>query len=57
MMARHLQQELPSPPEWGMKEMSDSGEVTVPVNDRAAKIDNDMKVGLSYESHIATIKP
>ena len=37
MMARYLQHEPPTPPEWGMKEMKDSWKVIIPVKDRPKK--------------------
>lgn len=37
MMARYLQHEPPTPPEWGMKEMKASWQVMIPVEDRPAK--------------------
>lgn len=37
MMARYLQHEPPTPPEWGMKEMKASWKVIIPVKDRPKK--------------------
>jgi nitrite reductase (NO-forming)/hydroxylamine reductase len=44
MMARYLQHEPPTPPEWGMKAMTDSWKVYVPVNDRPEKKLNDYNI-------------
>ena len=41
MMARYLQHEPPTPPEWGMKEMKDSWKVLIPVKDRPTKKKNE----------------
>ncbi len=45
MMARYLQHEPPTPPEWGMKEMKDSWKVLIPVKDRPKKKMNDYNTG------------
>jgi len=61
MMARYLQHEPPSPPEWGMKEMRESWKVVVPVEDRPKKklndydIDNIFSVTLRDAGQIAII--
>ncbi|MGD8803314.1 MAG: cytochrome D1 domain-containing protein [Gammaproteobacteria bacterium] len=44
MMARYLQHEPPTPPEWGMKEMKDTWKVLVPVKDRPTKKMNDYNI-------------
>ena len=44
MMARYLQHEPPTPPEWGMKEMKGSWKVLVPVKDRPTKKMNDYNI-------------
>jgi len=44
MMARYLQHEPPTPPEWGMKEMKDSWKVLIPVKDRPTKKVNDYNI-------------
>ena len=44
MMARYLQHEPPTPPEWGMKEMKDSWKVLIPVKDRPTKKMNDYNI-------------
>ncbi|WP_313933316.1 cytochrome D1 domain-containing protein [Pseudidiomarina fusca] len=44
MMARFLQHEPPTPPEWGMKEMKDSWVVHVKPEDRPAKPQHDYDV-------------
>jgi nitrite reductase (NO-forming)/hydroxylamine reductase len=41
-MARYVQQEPPTPPEWGMKEMLASQKVTVPPSQRPTKKMNDL---------------
>jgi nitrite reductase (NO-forming)/hydroxylamine reductase len=61
MMARFLQHEPPSPPEWGMKEMMETWKVHVPVADRPAKpqhdynIDNIFAVTLRDSGEVALI--
>ncbi len=61
MMARYLQHEPPTPPEWGMKEMKASWKVIVPVKDRPKKkmnkynIDNIFSVTLRDAGQIALI--
>ena len=61
IMARYLQHEPPTPPEWGMKEMRASWEVIVPVKDRPKKkmnhynIDNIFSVTLRDAGQIALI--
>ena len=61
MMARYLQHEPPTPPEWGMKEMRDSWKVLIPVKDRPTKkknkynIDNIFSVTLRDAGQIAII--
>jgi len=61
MMARYLQHEPPTPPEWGMKEMKDSWKVLIPVKDRPTKkmnkynIDNMFSVTLRDTGQIAVI--
>jgi len=42
LMARYVQQEPPTPPEWGMKEMLASQKVTVPPSQRPTKKMNDL---------------
>jgi nitrite reductase (NO-forming)/hydroxylamine reductase len=44
MMARYLQHEPPTPPEWGMKEMKASWKVLIPVKDRPTKKMNDYNI-------------
>jgi nitrite reductase (NO-forming)/hydroxylamine reductase len=44
MMARYLQHEPPTPPEWGMKEMKDTWKVLIPVKDRPTKKMNDYNI-------------
>ena len=44
MMARYLQHEPPTPPEWGMKEMKNSWKVHIPVKDRPTKKMNDYNI-------------
>ena len=44
MMARYLQHEPPTPPEWGMKSMRDSWKVYIPVKDRPKKKLNDYNI-------------
>ena len=44
MMARYLQHEPPTPPEWGMKEMKESWKVHIPVKDRPTKKMNDYNI-------------
>lgn len=61
MMARFLQHEPPTPPEWGMKEMMDSWKVVVPVEQRPTKklnkynINNIFAVTLRDSGEIALI--
>jgi nitrite reductase (NO-forming)/hydroxylamine reductase len=61
IMARYLQHEPPTPPEWGMKEMKDTWKVIVPVKDRPKKkmnkynIDNIFSVTLRDAGQIAII--
>ena len=61
MMARYLQHEPPTPPEWGMKEMKESWKVLVPVKDRPTKkmneynIDNIFSVTLRDAGQVAII--
>ena len=43
-MARYLQNEPPTPPEWGLKEMKDSYKLIVPVEKRPKKKENDYNV-------------
>ena len=45
MMARYVQQEPPTPPEWGMKEMLASLKVAVPPSQRPTKQMNDLDLG------------
>jgi len=45
LMARYIQQEPPTPPEWGMKEMMASLKVTVPPNQRPTKKMNNLDLG------------
>jgi len=45
LMARYIQQEPPTPPEWGMKEMMASLKVTVPPNQRPTKKINNLDLG------------
>jgi hypothetical protein len=60
-MARFLQHEPPSPPEWGMKEMKDSWKVLVPADKRPTKkmnkynIENIFAVTLRDSGEIALI--
>jgi nitrite reductase (NO-forming)/hydroxylamine reductase len=42
LMARYVQQEPPTPPEWGMKEMLASQKVTVPASQRPTKKMNNL---------------
>jgi hypothetical protein len=44
-MARYIQQEPPTPPEWGMKEMLASLEGAVPPSKRPTKQMNDLDLG------------
>lgn len=44
IMARFLQHEPPTPPEWGMKEMKETWKVYVPVEDRPTKKENDYDI-------------
>jgi nitrite reductase (NO-forming)/hydroxylamine reductase len=44
LMARYVQQEPPTPPEFGMKEMEASWKVIVPVDKRPKKKENDIKI-------------
>jgi len=61
MMARYVQQEPPSPPEYGMKEMEATWKVVVPLNKRPTKkmnafnIDNIFSVTLRDSGEIALI--
>ncbi|MBT8128966.1 MAG: c-type cytochrome [Gammaproteobacteria bacterium] len=61
MMARYLQHEPPTPPEWGMKEMKESWKVLIPVKDRPTKkmnkynIDNIFSVTLRDAGQVAVI--
>ena len=61
MMARYLQHEPPTPPEWGMKEMKESWKVMIPVKDRPTKkmnkynIDNIFSVTLRDAGQVAII--
>lgn len=61
MMARYLQHEPPTPPEWGMKEMKHSWKVLIPVEDRPTKkmnkynIDNIFSVTLRDAGQVAII--
>ena len=45
LMARYIQQEPPTPPEWGMKEMMASLKVTVPPSQRPKKKMNKLDLG------------
>jgi nitrite reductase (NO-forming)/hydroxylamine reductase len=45
LMARYVQQEPPTPPEWGMKEMMASLKVTVPPSKRPTKKLNNLDLG------------
>ena len=60
-MARFLQNEPPTPPEWGMKEMKDSWKVLVPVDKRPTKqmnnfnLDNIFAVTLRDSGEVALI--
>jgi nitrite reductase (NO-forming)/hydroxylamine reductase len=45
LMARYIQQEPPTPPEWGMKEMMASLKVTVPPSKRPTKKMNKLDLG------------
>ncbi len=45
LMARYIQQEPPTPPEWGMKEMMASLKVIVPPNKRPTKKMNSLDLG------------
>ena len=45
LMARYIQQEPPTPPEWGMKEMMASLKVTVPPSQRPTKKLNKLDLG------------
>jgi nitrite reductase (NO-forming)/hydroxylamine reductase len=61
ILARFLQHEPPTPPEWGMKEMMDTWKVYVPVEDRPTKkqnkydIDNIFAVTLRDSGEVALI--
>jgi nitrite reductase (NO-forming)/hydroxylamine reductase len=61
VMARFLQNEPPTPPEWGMKEMKDSWKVLVPVEKRPTKqmnkynLDNVFAVTLRDSGEVALI--
>jgi len=61
MMARYLQHEPPTPPEWGMKEMKETWKVLIPVKDRPTKkmndynIDNIFSVTLRDAGQVAVI--
>lgn len=44
LMARYVQQEPPTPPEFGMKEMEASWKVIVPVDKRPKKKENDLNI-------------
>jgi len=61
VMARFLQNEPPTPPEWGMKEMKDSWKVLVPVEKRPTKqmnkynLDNIFAVTLRDSGEVALI--
>ena len=61
IMARFLQHEPPTPPEWGMKEMKDSWKVLVPVDQRPTKqmnkfnLDNIFAVTLRDSGEVALI--
>jgi nitrite reductase (NO-forming)/hydroxylamine reductase len=61
LMARYIQQEPPTPPEYGMKEMEATWKVVVPPNKRPTKkmnnynIDNIMSVTLRDSGQIALI--
>lgn len=44
LMARYVQQEPPTPPEFGMKEMEASWKVVIPVDKRPKKKENDIKI-------------
>lgn len=61
IMARFLQHEPPTPPEWGMKEMMETWKVVVPVDERPTKpqnsfdIDNIFAVTLRDSGEIALI--
>jgi nitrite reductase (NO-forming)/hydroxylamine reductase len=61
MMARYLQHEPPTPPEWGMKEMKASWKVLIPVKDRPQKkmnkynIENIFSVTLRDAGQVAII--
>ncbi|MBK9468895.1 MAG: c-type cytochrome [Gammaproteobacteria bacterium] len=61
IMARFLQNEPPTPPEWGMKEMKDSWKVLVPVDKRPTKqmnnfnLDNIFAVTLRDSGEVALI--
>lgn len=45
MMARYIQHEPPTPPEWGMKEMMESLKITVPPEQRPTKKMNNLDLG------------
>jgi len=61
MMARYLQHEPPTPPEWGMEEMKATWDVIIPVKDRPSKkmnkynIENIFSVTLRDSGQIAVI--
>ena len=61
IMARFLQHEPPTPPEWGMKEMKETWKVYIPVEDRPTKklnkydIDNIFAVTLRDSGEVALI--
>tara|TARA_R110001599_G_scaffold353459_1_gene592350 strand:+ start:41254 stop:42951 length:1698 start_codon:yes stop_codon:yes gene_type:complete len=61
IMARFLQHEPPTPPEWGMKEMKETWKVYVPVEDRPTRkenkydIDNIFAVTLRDSGEVALI--
>jgi nitrite reductase (NO-forming)/hydroxylamine reductase len=48
LMARYIQQEPPTPPEWGMKEMMASLKVTVPPSQRPKKKMNKLDLGILF---------
>jgi nitrite reductase (NO-forming)/hydroxylamine reductase len=61
MMARYLQHEPPTPPEWGMRDMKGTWQVLIPVKDRPKKkmnnynIDNIFSVTLRDAGQVAII--
>ncbi|MCP4001881.1 MAG: nitrite reductase [Gammaproteobacteria bacterium] len=51
LMARFVQNDVPEPPEWNMKEMKESWKVYVPVSDRPAKPPK----GVNWENYFGVV--